>query len=652
MVEEEGMDNGNTEQSMFNPRTMFPSSNSWTGESVPFITNLEFKTSSELSRRRGTQRYKPTYTGTDTFKRNLATNFVIVKLKPNALNATIRRIAVEVTAVETVNSTGSFVYYLNVAFTYVDSTTSTNQQVLLPLPPNVDAVNAKRIINSGVQLYSSSTGNATSTATIFVYFGSGSTNVQQVVRKINVEFVGTTTVLTASLTTSSITLGPGSPGTTAVSSSRRKTISGGINRIFFSDENILYYTPVISPTGGVSESLTNTLVLGVQDVITRVVEQDNRLWIITAYTVYVADIEVDASSNYTLINARTICRNVLSVGNRSVLVVGNQCYIPTAEANIYKLNLKTNQINIASYSELVGSPVRELVKGAECVSSYYDDFNNSINFVFTGILQAVTEIYSKAPISNTQGRNPNLREGVDSTITPIETIVITKTYSAQYESADAELWTSTLFNYEICGVNSYTIKKTDDEYNTSFPINKANLQSTLVQSRSPVTKKNTDLISDYLAVHPVASYIPYIFEMREELVTDDDSQFPVIMSIPMLYCQPYISVNKKYMPRTLSMLISTGFKNKQHIIQTNTEELKKRVIDSVIIKQAEMVSSLSTPPQFLESDKEIKAEVVSYAQNSVFNIQVNVNNALWNGAVFAYFKSGAIDDFLGFRLDG
>ena len=569
--------------------------------SAPFIANLEHNSRAELSRRRGTSLF-------DTIKPPSGFSFVRCEASDSTniilKDATNTRLNVDIACVlyTVEDSKGLKSYRIHIS-------SANTKLIVTQYEPEIEATN---IDTFGIQTISDGSTNK------FFLYTNQLKNVTSASR-FPVMQVNLDNFTPTGFTVSSISE-PAFTSNSAVAVTPNRSIAIGINRTFIGELNILYYSSgSASPDAG--KSLSTITAFRNSDVILKVVEFDNAVFVITSRAVYRGIFE------NSVFNFTRISDNIYAYG-RGILVVTNFCYIPTIDGIIYKLNMKDIRLKSDSYSSTIGSQVSPIIKHSQPIDSHFDTFNNTLNFTYRHNLVAVNEIYSRSSISSDSSRS-NIEND-------IETIVLSTHNGGNIENT--ETWTSSIFNYDICGVEC-VVQLTDGASNFS------DHAEALVSSERELVNRYHNSFQESLSTPLiVCRYLPKIFKMSYLYRLDDNVAFPVIVGAPLPSFEALLDQGKFMSTSNIQVAITTDSKQNFSLYNTSrfsAEESLLRVWPAVL------TGDLSEPPVFSND----YSKSYHFMKSAVSIINCKVNTSAINGVLFLYFDSSNFRSFLHYKVD-
>lgn len=581
--------------------TMSASATTAIDSTSPFICNLEHNSRAELQRRRGTSEYDiiSPEKGFKFIKSDASDSTNIILESPSNSRLNIDIVCVIYTVED---STGNRSFRMHI----------TSSDSRLTVVQYTSPIEAFFLDTLGIQAFSDG-----STNKFFLYTNQASdpTNTSM----FPIMQVNMTDQKQTGFTVGSV-VSAGFVSQTAVAKTNNRSITIGINRSFIGELNILYYSnPTANPDA--DRSLVGRFSFRTSDKIYKIVEFDNAVFVITSRAVYRGIYD-----NNTFLFTR-ISDNIYAHSGRAILTATNYVYIPTIDAVIYKVNMKTIRLE-DTYSSKIASQMSPLVKHSQPVDSHYDSYNDTLNFTYRHNLASVNEIYSRSSVSSDSSRM-----GLDNSV---ESIVLS-THSGGVSGAP-ESWTTSIFNYDICGVHCVVEFTDGRESSSSYgpALSFSDVEGVGRFSNSFQESLSTPLI--------VSRYSPKIFKMSYLFRNDDNVNFPVIVGAPMPNFESLLDQGKFMSTSNMQIIFSTDYKQSYSVYGA-----KKTANEVGIVKAwpAVITGDMSESPVFCEQFMKTH----SFNKSAVSVVNCKVNTSAINGIIFLYFSSKNIRTFIRYTVD-
>ena len=600
-------------------QTMAPSSTNIQAGVSPFLTNFEYNSDGNLSRRRGTTIYdtiKPPKGF--TFIQNNASASINIRLEYSS--GIDKNYIINITIIVTI--------YLSkdadgVTYNRIHVTSSNPLFKIKQCDTPISVYNSSIL---GVQLDSDSDENK-----IYIYLNN-STNVGKFFNIKQIKFQDVKHVPASGKIPEeySFTVGPLTDSLFQSKSyinrfySADRTINIGLNRTFISESNVLHYNGTISTIPGSTKILDKQFLFKADEIIYKIINFDNRIFVITAISIYKGEVQ---SGIY---NFNNISNNIYAYNN-SILVVSNYAYIPTTNGLLFRLNLKNSQIEVDTYVNKIGGSISSLISKSLPVTSYYDCYNDTINILYKFNLETVNEIFSKSLIVSNESR----QKLSSSPNTTINTILLSKHH--KITNTGLESWSSSIFNYDVCGVSQMI---------NNYRNNDVSVQEDALSFTEEINVRKFENTYANKNVSPILTslYSPKIYRMSSEFRLDDNEPFSMIIGLPVFGYEALLSQNKYNSLSNLQVVISTDNKQSSKIYVDKYVNLSASNIMKAV--PASLISDLSTPPIF--NDEEVSTK---YEKSGISVINCKVQSVLINSCIFCYFASNNIKNFINYKLD-
>lgn len=607
----------------------------WTDEGVsPFICNLEFNKSAQLERRRGTEELFDIKAVDSSYIRTLAVGYVKVRTTGFAIGdntvVDIGIVSYAVAVTPTGSSVKYYVFALDNSLEFTQSPFSSFetldpnyapfpsfqlglQTMALPTEPNIFYVlrNTKTPSNTnGFNILSftiaptNPSGPVDNEATMQITiqsgisgnFGTAQGNIPPSIRVL----------------------------------STQRAMTSGINRLFVGEGNVLYYSANIDTSGAVVKVLNEYSVFKDTDTIVKIIEFDNFVFVITNQALYKGAVNSTGDLVFS-----TVSNNIYALNSSSILVVGNFCYIPTLDSNIYKINLKGSNLEIDTYSDKIGEQTVALVENAYPRQSYYDNHNSTLNFIYSGNIYGATSLLSPYSSQLTQNNTGT-----------IQSIILSKHYLSA--NGAPESWTSmVLHDEDIAGGMNFTTRLSavfTKPQNSYIPKTLSELSCTdeNLTRNSYSDAATQEFMSQTVLVHDRSGKIVH---MTPRTRLDLGVPFKVGVCCPMIIKNiQYIEQFKRYSCKQFSAIITTDESQSTYMYPEKTDSNVNNIMTSYTVH---FTGDLSKEVKVSQTDE---SKLISQDKSVVMHIKTKLNTHLPNSGVMCIFKSSDIRTFIGFRI--
>ncbi len=624
---------------LFKPYSMDCSVDSWNQYTCPFMCNVEFSDGSMVARR-GLAEVKADEDIPDSYteKKAVATTCVEADFNGNS-------IVVELTFIKAKDDTGKTVNLLHANTVFKDIVSPykiTSKQLVIPedfIINNIEKVGIQ------AQVFPLSITDGRTLTQVALCFGAengiypGNTNYSFGTAVLNIFETPNNQDLEYGLDSPPYALANTPDTVPVLDDTWKRSFAFTNNRAYFSVKNVIYFNKTVN-ISGVNVNIDGFAELPSDVTIIKIIPFSNAIYIICDTGVFLATVVANS-----VLNFYQLVSGIFTANRQGVLTVSNYAYIATVSDNIYKFNLKNDAIEIAGYSTQIGGPVRALVRGARPVSSYFDAYNGTVNFVYSGNLNTLSHVMDSSP----SGRSREMNESNSNSISAVGTVIISKSHSSDFATGEEEKWTCSVYNMDIAGAYTFRMTRTKEQLRQMLDAGSSSMTSSAqVEQDDLVTLDATaDVEFDEIYMRCVGRYNLKRMQAVEGLKGDVSAPFKCIIAIPLcLTSKKYLAQQKVYDSANCSLVFSTGSRNSKEIL---SPDLRNENI--IYAKTAEMTSNFRHPPVFQNANIDSAHMVTDTEISNIISVNHQVNSSLFNGAVFFYVSSEYFDTFLGYRVE-